>query len=37
VLFPAEWEVEDGELVGAAAVYRQFKRWLEQLQGQRTG
>ena len=36
VLFPAAWEVEDGELVGAAAVYRQFKSWLEQLQAQRT-
>jgi len=32
VLFPAEWEIEEGELVGAAAVYRQFKRWLDQVQ-----
>jgi len=31
VLFPAEWELEDNELVGAAAVYRQFKIWLGQL------
>jgi putative membrane protein len=28
LLFPAEWEVTEGELVGAAAVYRQFKSWL---------
>jgi len=32
VLFPAEWELEDSELVGATAVYRQFKSWLGQLQ-----
>jgi putative membrane protein len=31
VLFPAEWQVEE-ELVGAAAVYRQFKQWLALLQ-----
>lgn len=34
VLYPAEWEVDDGDLVGAAAVYRQFKIWLKQTQGQ---
>jgi putative membrane protein len=32
VLFPAEWELEEKELVGAAAVYQQFKNWLVQLQ-----
>ncbi len=32
VLFPAEWQVEEGDLVGAAAVYRQFKDWLDRLQ-----
>ncbi|MGD2039411.1 MAG: phage holin family protein [Anaerolineae bacterium] len=32
LLFPAGWELEEEDLVGAAAVYQQFKRWLEQLQ-----
>jgi uncharacterized membrane protein YvlD (DUF360 family) len=32
VLFPAEWELGDDDLMGAAAVYRQFKIWLEKLQ-----
>jgi putative membrane protein len=32
VLFPAGWELAEEDLVGAAAVYQQFKRWLEQLQ-----
>jgi hypothetical protein len=32
VLYPAEWQLDEGELVGAAAVYRQFKSWLCQLQ-----
>ena len=34
VLYPAEWGAVEGDLVGAAAVYRQFKIWLEQTQGQ---
>ena len=34
VLFPAEWEIKDGDLVGAASVYRQFKDWLGEIQGQ---
>jgi uncharacterized membrane protein YvlD (DUF360 family) len=33
VLFPAQWEVDGGDLVGAAAVYQQFKSWLAQVQG----
>jgi putative membrane protein len=33
VLFPAAWEVDGGDLVGAAAVYQQFKSWLAQVQG----
>jgi putative membrane protein len=33
VLFPAEWEVDGGDLVGAKAVYQQFKSWLAQVQG----
>jgi hypothetical protein len=33
LLYPSEWEIDDGELVGAAAVYRQFKRWLTNVQG----
>ena len=32
LLFPAEWESTEGDLVGAAAVYRQFKSWLAWLQ-----
>jgi putative membrane protein len=32
VLYPAEWQVEEGDLVGAAAVYHQFKDWFGQLQ-----
>jgi hypothetical protein len=32
VLYPAEWGDVDGDLVGATAVYRQFKAWLEQTQ-----
>jgi hypothetical protein len=32
LMYPSELEVEEGELVGAAAVYRQFKHWLSQLQ-----
>jgi hypothetical protein len=34
VLLPAEWKVEEGQLVGAAAVYKQFKDWLGEVQGQ---
>ena len=32
VLYPAAWELEDKDLVGAAAVYQQFKHWLVALQ-----
>ncbi len=32
LLYPSEWELDGGELVGAAAVHRQFKHWLGQLQ-----
>jgi putative membrane protein len=31
LLFPAEWELATESLVGAEAVYRQLKTWLEQL------
>jgi hypothetical protein len=31
VLFPAEWALPEGDLVGAAAVYRLLKGWLGQL------
>jgi hypothetical protein len=37
LLFPAEWEVGEGDLVGAAAVYRQCKAWLAQLSHQAAG
>jgi putative membrane protein len=36
VLFPAEWNLDSGDLVGAAAVYEQLKSWLAQLQPQST-
>jgi hypothetical protein len=32
LLYPSEWELDDGHLVGAAAVYHQFKSWLGMLQ-----
>jgi hypothetical protein len=32
LLYPSEWELDDGALVGAAAVYRQCKSWLANLQ-----
>lgn len=31
LMYPAEWELEAGDLVGAEAVYRQLKGWLNQL------
>jgi hypothetical protein len=31
LLYPAEWELASETLVGAEAVYRQLKAWLEQL------
>jgi putative membrane protein len=31
VLYPAGWQLAEGELMGAEAVYRQFKRWLREL------
>ncbi len=34
LLFPAEWPLDDVDLVGAPAVHRQLRRWLDQL---RTG
>ena len=33
VLYPAEWPLEDEELVGAAAVHLQMKSWLKQTHG----
>ncbi len=35
VLYPAEWEIENEHMVGAPAVYHQFKQWLQQMQGER--
>jgi len=32
LLVPSEWEIKDGELVGAASVYHQFKHWLGEIQ-----
>jgi hypothetical protein len=34
LLFPAEWQTEEQERVGAAAVYRQLKGWLNQIDHQ---
>jgi putative membrane protein len=36
VLFPAEWQLDDENLVGAEAVYHQLKSWLGQLDHQAT-
>jgi uncharacterized membrane protein YvlD (DUF360 family) len=36
VMYPSRWQTPEGDLVGAAAVYRQFKSWLGQLQPQAT-
>jgi putative membrane protein len=33
LLVPSAWQLDNGELVGAAAVYQQFKSWLRQIQG----
>lgn len=30
LLYPAAWQLDKNELVGAAAVYRQLKSWLDQ-------
>ena len=32
ILYPAGWSIDKTPLVGAADVYRQFKRWLRQAQ-----
>ncbi|HEY3522109.1 MAG TPA: phage holin family protein [Candidatus Limnocylindrales bacterium] len=31
LLFPAEWPLDDVDLVGAPSVHRQLRRWLDQL------
>ena len=33
VMFPSEWKLESAHMVGAPAVYHQFKQWLSLLQG----
>ena len=33
VMYPSEWQLEEEHLIGAPAVYHQFKRWLAQLHG----
>ncbi len=37
LLHPAGWQLDEGELVGAAAVYRQLKSWLNQFKPVETG
>ena len=32
VMYPSEWKLDSDELIGAAAVYHQFKSWLAQEQ-----
>ena len=27
VLYPAEWQLDDAELIGAESVFRNLKRW----------
>lgn len=34
ILHPAHWTIDETPLVGAAAVYRQFKRWLRQAESE---
>jgi predicted enzyme related to lactoylglutathione lyase len=29
LLYPSDWELDEGALVGAPAVYRQLRRWME--------
>jgi uncharacterized membrane protein YvlD (DUF360 family) len=37
LLYPADWEIDEGPLVGAPAVYRQLRRWMEQHLGMTFG
>jgi hypothetical protein len=37
LLYPADWELDQGPLIGAPAVYRQLRRWMEQHLGMTFG
>jgi hypothetical protein len=37
LLYPSDWELDEGPLVGAPAVYRQLRRWMEQHLGMTFG
>jgi hypothetical protein len=37
LLYPSDWELDQGPLVGAPAVYRQLRRWMEQHLGMTFG
>ena len=37
LLYPTDWELDEGPLVGAPAVYRQLRRWMEQHLGMTFG
>jgi predicted enzyme related to lactoylglutathione lyase len=37
LLYPSDWELDEGPLVGAPAVYRQLRRWMEQHLGMQFG
>jgi hypothetical protein len=36
LLYPADWQLEEDQLVGAASVYRQLKSWLGQFKPSET-
>jgi putative membrane protein len=36
LLYPADWQLEEDQLVGAASVYRQLKNWLGQFKPSET-
>lgn len=37
LMYPVEWQLKDGDIVGAAGVYHQLKDWLAELQPATTG
>ena len=37
LLYPADWQLDQGPLVGAPTVYRQRRRWMEQHLGMTFG
>jgi hypothetical protein len=37
LLYPAQWKVEGGDIVGAGSVYKQLKSWLSQVKQAESG